>query len=54
MQYFIRNLARCASRLYFGSQEATHFKDFLFADDTVLLAKGENVKELTNFFNVEF
>jgi hypothetical protein len=34
--------------------EASLLKDFLFADDTVLLAKGKNVEELTNFVNVEF
>ncbi len=27
---------------------------FLFADDTVLLAKGKNIEELTNFVNIEF
>ena len=34
--------------------EASLLKDFLFADDTVLLAKGKNVEDLTNFVNVEF
>ncbi|MFN9979891.1 MAG: RNA-directed DNA polymerase, partial [bacterium] len=34
--------------------EASLLKDFLFADDTALLAKGKNVEELTTFVNTEF
>jgi hypothetical protein len=34
--------------------EASLLKDFLFADDTVLLAMGKNIEELTTFVNIEF